>query len=206
MVLARSLARQLARPRGIAGRLLGGAMDKANRRPTELALDLLSPRDGEAILDAGCGTGAAMAGAIERADVHVTGLDPSAEMIAAARRRLSGWRWAELDQAPIEDMPFADESFDGILLLNVLYFSGPDGDMIANLHRVLKPGGRLVVYVTHRDTMERWPFARAGYHRLFDAPKLFGVIRQGGFCADRISVREVPIARSVRGLLARATR
>src|SRR6478752_5362073 len=118
------LARQLARPHGLSGRLLGRAMDAANRRPVELAIDLLQPQEGEMILDAGCGTGAALAAAAARADVHLSGIDPSPTMIAAARRRLGPW--AELDRVAIDEMPFADATFDAILLLNVLYFAGSD--------------------------------------------------------------------------------
>lgn len=204
MGFSHMLARQLARPHGLSGRLLGRAMDAANRRPVELAIDLLEAQEGEMILDAGCGTGAALAAAAARADIHLSGIDPSPTMIAAARRRLGPS--AELDTVTIEEMPFADETFDAILLLNVLYFAGHDAGMVANLHRVLRPGGRLIAYVTHRETMRRWPFARAGIHRLYDADELVDMLAQGGFGSNRISVQEVQVAQNVDGLIARATR
>jgi SAM-dependent methyltransferase len=204
MGFAHRLAGQLARPHGFAGRALGDAMDIANRRPTRLALDALMPRTGERILDAGCGTGAALDALRGRADVAVAGVDPSSTMIAAARRRLG--TCADLHTVSIGEMPFAEASFDAVLLLNVLYFSDAEGRMVADLHRVLKPGGRLIAYVTHRATMERWRFAQAGFHRLFDEVELAGALASGGFVQDRISVQEVQVTRSVRGLLARATR
>jgi len=204
MGFAERLAGQLARPHGFAGRVVGGAMDFANRRPTRLALDLLATCDGECVLDAGCGTGAALAELARRADLTLAGIDPSPAMIGSASRRrgLS----ADLRFAAIEDMPFDAASFDAALLLNVLYFCDPESRMIARLREVLKPGGRLVVYVTHRATMERWPFARAGVHRLFDARGLAAALELGGFVPERISVQEVQVTRSVRGLLARAVR
>ena len=125
-------------------------------------------------------------------------------MIAAARKRLG--LTAHLHAVAIEGMPFAPESFDAALLLNVLYFADPEGRMVESLHRILKPGGRLVAYVTHRETMERWPFARAGFHRLFDAASLAAALVQGGFVPGRICVQEVQLTRSVKGLLARASR
>lgn len=197
---ARRFARQLAHPHGAAGRLLGFAMDLANHKPTQLALDLLNPQAGERILDAGCGTGKALKAVLRRADCPVTGIDPSPAMIAAASRTL-GQR-ATLVQTGMEGLPFPDASFDAVIALNVLYFADREGRMLANLHRVLKPGGRLVAYVTHRETMQDWPFARAGLHRLYDEAELVVALADGGFAPARISVHGTPITRSVKGLLA----
>jgi len=204
MDLSRTLAEQLARPTGRTGRLLGGAMDLANRRPTQLAVDLLAPLDGERILDVGCGTGAAMAHVLRRADCRLTGVDRSPGMVAAARQRL-GWR-ARLHCAGIEDLALPAGTFDAVLALNVLYFADPEGRMLASLARLLRPGGRLIAYVTHRDTMQGWRFARRGLHRLYDEAGLVDAIAAGGFAPDGISVHAAPVTRSVKGLLALARR
>ena len=169
-----------------------------------LATDLLAPQDGEAILDAGCGTGAALAEVLSRADCRATGIDLSDTMAAAARRRL-GSR-ARILRSGIEDLPFPDESFDAVLALNVLYFCDHEGRMLRALRRVLRPGGRLVAYVTHRRTMENWPFTRNGIHRLFDETELIEALADAGFARSRISVHEKAITRSVRGLFACAER
>ena len=202
MGLARRFAEQLAHPQGAGGRLLGSAMDIANRKPTRLAVDLLDPRDGERVLDAGCGTGAGLAEVLRRARCIATGIDPSETMIASAQRRLGSG--VQFVQARLQELPLPDETFDAALLLNVLYFSDSEGRMVANLRRVLKPGGRLVAYVTHRDTMNSWPFAHEGLHRLFDAKELADALADGGFARERICVHELAITRSVRGLLAYA--
>lgn len=207
MAFARRIAEQLARPSGMAGRLLGTAMDVANRKPVRLAADLLAPRPSEHILDAGCGTGAAMVELLRRAPCRVTGIDPSDAMLQSCRRRLrrlGRGSKAELLSARIEDMPFADESFDAVLALNVLYFCDAEGTMLKRLARVLRPGGRLVAYVTHRDTMTNWPFAREGIHRLFDQAELSQLFESAGFAPESIQVHERPIARSVMGLLVHA--
>ena len=202
MGLARRFAEQLAHPQGAGGRLLGSAMDIANRKPTRLAVDLLDPHDGERILDAGCGTGAALSEVLRRARCTATGIDPSDTMLASARRRLGSG--VELMRGRLQELPLPGETFDAALLLNVLYFCDSEGRMGANLRRVLKPGGRLVAYVTHRDTMKAWPFAHEGLHRLFDAKELTDALAHGGFARKRICVHEMAITRSVRGLLAYA--
>lgn len=202
MGLALEFARQLARPTGRAGQLLGRAMDLANRTPTRLALDLLAPRDGEYILDAGCGTGTAMAQVLQRAECNMTGIDPSVTMVNAARRRLP--KHCELHCCDIMGLPQPDRGFDAAMLLNVLYFCDAEGVMVSKLRESLRPGGRLVIYVTHRQTMENWPFATAGLHRLFDRQELVGAIHAGGFARSAIEVHEVTISGSIKGLLALA--
>lgn len=204
MSLAQRLAAQLAEPRGWAGRWLGRAMEVANAQVNRRAVDLLQPRDGEVILDAGCGTGAALAEVCRRARCAAFGVDRSAAMIAAATRRLGCA--AKLEVGCLEAGWPATARADGILLLNVLYFVGPGATMVRTLHDRLRPGGRLVVYVTHRETMQRWAFARAGLHRMFDAPELVQVLADGGFATSRIAVHDTRVAGKVRGLFAVAQR
>ena len=202
--LAHRFAGQLARPRGLAGRLLGQAMDIANREPTRWALDLLAARDGERVLDAGCGTGAALAELRKRARIVPVGIDPSQAMIAAARNRLG--EQAELHAVDTSAMPFADGTFDAAIMLNVLYFCDAESRMVADVRRALRPGGRLVAYVTARKTMEGWPFARAGLHRLYDADQLRAALVKGGFATESIAIHARTVARGVSGLLAFAQR
>lgn len=204
MTFSRRLAEQLAQPTGRAGRLLGTAMDVANRKPLRLALDLLAPTAGERILDAGCGTGVAMAAMLDRAPCRPVGLDSSATMLHAASRRL-GAR-AQFELAPIESMSFAQKSFDAVLALNVLYFEDAQGSLLAALHRVLKPGGRLVAYVTDRSTMAGWAFTREGLHRLFDATSLKQALVHAGFMPEATEVHTVMMTRTITGLIAHARR
>lgn len=201
---AHRFAAQLAHPRGLAGRALGRAMDFANRAPTRWAVDRLDPQPGEHVLDVGCGTGAGIAQVLARAPLQACGIDPSPTMIAAARDKL-GSR-AELLVCDAMEMPFAPARFDAALALNVFYFCDTEARMIARIRDVLKPGGRLVAYVTARETMELWPFARAGLHRLYDAQDLHDAMVEGGFSPERIEVHARTVARGVTGLLAIAKR
>ncbi len=204
MALATAFAGQLARPHGAAGRLIGHAMDLANRKPTRLALDLLAPRAGEHILDVGCGTGSALVALRRRVPAQVTGIDPSELMAHMAAARLDGV--GAVHRASLESMHFPETKFDAALLLNMLYFCDAEGTALARLHRVLRPGGRVVAYVTHRDAMRGWSFTRAGLHRLYDERALFDIFVAAGFARARISVQAQPITKSVTGLFAIATR
>lgn len=200
--IARGLAAQLANPRGRSGRWLGRAMDLANRRPTHLAVELLAPVDGETILDAGCGTGAAMARISDRADCRLIGADLSPTMIAAARHRLGDQ--ACYLTAPLEDLPLPPASVDAVLALNVLYFDDVEHSMLRSMRRLLRNGGRLIAYVTARHTMEGWAFARQGLHRLYDVEGLRSAFLAAGFADDLMEIDEVGIGPGIDGLIVRA--
>jgi SAM-dependent methyltransferase len=104
---------------------------------------------GEDVLDVGCGTGTlAIAAARAAADVKVTGLDADPSILARARTKAAGARLEiEFDEGMSTALPYADASFD--LVLSTLFFHHlPDEgkrQTAAELVRVLRPGGRLVV-------------------------------------------------------------
>ncbi len=204
MPLGRRFAAQLAQPRGRAGAWLGRAMDLANARVNRRAVDILAPQPGERILDAGCGTGAALGEVRRRVRCSLVGIDRSPTMIAAARERLGAD--AELHVGPIERRAFGAGQANGALLLNVLYFCAPDAGMVRAVHDRLLPGGRLVVYVTDRATMERWAFVHAGYHRLFGVDELAQVLADGGFASSQIEVHDERVVGFARGLFGVAYR
>ncbi|MER7518341.1 class I SAM-dependent methyltransferase [Streptomyces sp. NPDC126499] len=102
---------------------------------------------GRRVLDAGCGSGPLSAALRERGAV-VTGLDASAAMLALARRRLGAdvdLRLGDLG----EPLPFADSVFDDVVASLVLHYLEDWGPALAELRRVLRPGGRLIASVEH---------------------------------------------------------
>lgn len=205
MGLSGALARQLAEPRGIAGALCGAAMDLANRVPMQVAVSLLAPAGGETILDAGCGTGAASEEMLRRADCRIVAVDQSATMIRRARSRIAKAGWSDavdFHEATLEKLPCPPASLDGVLALNILYFCGEDGGMIEAIRKALRPRGRLVAYVTHRRTMETWPFVREGLHRLYDEAELRAALIDGGFDPAKLIIENRMVAPGVQGLFA----
>ena len=204
MQLLNAAGRQLSFPEGLGGRILGAVMDLANRQPVGQALDLLAAAKGERVIDVGCGTGAAAQRLLRRAHCTMTCVDRSQTMLTRAQQR----RYAgpiSLEQAQLGELPFAPASFDAALALNLLYFCDEGGAMVADLKRVLRPGGRMVAYVTHRATMANWPFVSSATHRLYDADQLTEALAMGGFARNRIMVHDYRVNRLVRGLLALAT-
>jgi len=123
-------------------------------RPAMLAL--AGEVTGRRILDAGCGAGPLFAALRDRGAI-VTGFDKSAGMIELARRRLGDG--ADLQVADLgRPLPFPDSTFDDVTASLVLHYLEDWGPALAELRRVLKPGGRLIASVEH-------PFAINLMHR-----------------------------------------
>ncbi|GGJ62998.1 class I SAM-dependent methyltransferase [Streptomyces brasiliensis] len=102
---------------------------------------------GRRILDAGCGSGPLSAALRDRGAV-VTGIDASAGMLALARRRLGDD--AALHLVDLSDpLPFADGAFDDVVASLVLHYLEDWGPTLAEMRRVLRPGGRLIASVDH---------------------------------------------------------
>ncbi|AOP48790.1 class I SAM-dependent methyltransferase [Streptomyces lydicus] len=114
-------------------------------RPAMVAL--AGDVSGRRILDAGCGSGPLSAALRDRGAV-VTGIDASAGMLALARRRLGDD--AALHVGDLSDpLPFADGVFDDVVASLVLHYLEDWGPTLAELRRVLRPGGRLIASVDH---------------------------------------------------------
>jgi ubiquinone/menaquinone biosynthesis C-methylase UbiE len=115
---------------------------KAQRSAAEVLLALADVRAGEDVLDVGCGTGALLVRLRTLTRGRVVGVDPSAGMLAAARREVP--QGVELAQVSAEDLPYAAE-FDLVVSNSALqWFRDPAG-AFARFRRALRPGGRAAI-------------------------------------------------------------
>jgi SAM-dependent methyltransferase len=98
------------------------------------------------VLDLGCGEGQIARLAVEGGADLVVGLDAAAAQLVEAVRRGGGVRYA---RGRAERLPFADEAFDAVVTCLVLeHVSDLDG-AVAEVARVLAPGGRFVLFANH---------------------------------------------------------
>jgi ubiquinone/menaquinone biosynthesis C-methylase UbiE len=134
--------------------------------------------------DLGCGTGLVSA-ALALFVRSVVAVDASAAMLSAARKRLVGQRNVELRSGDLESLPIDDEALDAAVLFLVLHYVGEPQPVLAEVHRVLKPHGRLLV-------VDMMPHEREHYRQEmghvwlgFDEDQLGGWASSEGFSGYR---------------------
>lgn len=145
------LTRRLAEREPAAQAFFAGAAGRWDKLRAELYGDtfgreaLLSLLPSEwVVADLGCGTGGSAA-AIAPFVRRVIGVDQSTAMLKAAKKRTSALGNVELRQGSLEALPLEDASVDGALLLLALSYVSDPGRALAELVRVLRPGGHAVV-------------------------------------------------------------
>lgn len=146
-----------------------------------LLLDLfLSASPGPEVLDAGAGQGT-MAAHLERLGYEVTSTDVSSTAVEILRERLSG----PVAEATVANLPFDDESFDGAVLGEVLEHVEDDRGALAELARVLRPGGVLALSVPANPRLHGWSDEWAGHVRRYTRPALIEACTSGGLTVHR---------------------
>lgn len=149
--------------------------ERLEHRAIERALELAAPAPGESLLDVATGTGLVLRALARHAAPPrlAVGLDASAAMLARVGPLPAGWRTERGDATAL---PYADADFDvatATYLLHVLE-PGDRAATLAELRRVVRPGGRLVVVTV-------WAARRAGTALLAGlaraAPETLGGLR-----------------------------
>ena len=205
------IGRQLHLPSGRWGRFMGHLMWVVNAQPNRLAIDALDLEPRDDVLELGFGPGRAirMLGALVP-DGHITGIDQSTDMLKQAslrNRRAIRKGQVYLGPGRFDDTGFPCASFDRLLAVNVAYFFNEDGREIREARRVLRPGGRMAIYVTDKQSMSGWKFtAPGGCHKLYDEAGLLNLLLRGGFNRPDVEIRRLRLALGITGLLAIATK
>jgi ubiquinone/menaquinone biosynthesis C-methylase UbiE len=166
-------------------------------------LEALAPQPGERVLDVGCGTGVVARQAAPRVAPggRVSGLDLNAAMLAVAAELDPGVEWIQGDAAA---MPLPDAAFDVVACQAALMFVPDPAAALAEMRRVLAPGGRIGVsvfrgaacnpmYATFADLLERHVGPDAG--TMMRSPfadwtvdELRGMLSEAGFAEPGVHI------------------
>lgn len=173
-------------------RIMTAGLDRRWRRAAAAA----AVRPGDRVLDACCGTGD-LALAAEREGGIVTGVDFSAAMLERARRKSATIAW---EQADVLELPFPDGAFDvAVAGFGVRNLADLDRGL-AELHRVLRPGGRLAVLEITRPRGPLRPLCSLWFDRI--VPQLGRALPGGGaYGYLPASVRRFPGAEELAALI-----
>ena len=174
--------------------------DVAFRRRARTVIEYVDPQPGDRILDAGCGLGFYLYLLGVLASSELCGVEFSADRLeqAVSEQETSH---ARLFVGDVTHLPFADHSFDKLILSEVLEHVPDDRLALSEVHRVLRPGGVAAITVPHA----RYPFLwdpinsireRLGlghftneplsgiwtdHQRLYEESDLLALVRDGGF-------------------------
>jgi arsenite methyltransferase len=113
-------------------------------------LKALALRRDEHVLDVGSGPGLLaheMASAVGR-EGSVVGIDISEDMLAMSRRRCANQPWAAFQRADATHLPYPDDAFDAAVSTQVYEYIADVPAALAELHRVIRPGGRVLILDT----------------------------------------------------------
>jgi len=183
------LARQLGRPEGLPGRVIGRGLNRGNRAYVAAAVAATGVGPGQAAADIGFGGGIGLRLLLDRvgADGHVVGVELSDTMLKQARRRYraesSAGRLA-LQAGTLGNLPLDDDSLDGLITVNTLYFVEDLEGAFREVARVLRPTGRAVVGVADPEWMASMAVTAHGF-RLRPVDELVALLRQAGLAEVR---------------------
>ncbi len=136
--------------------------------------------------DLGCGTGLATQALAPHVG-RIVGVDASEEMLSAARARLSGVRHVDWRAGSLEALPIETASLDAAVMLLVLHHVASPAAALAEAHRALRPGGRLLIVdmTTHHHEEYRQQMGHVWLGFGEDQMKKF--LAQAGFTRARVS-------------------
>ncbi len=171
---------------------------------TDGPLDAVGISRGQAVLDAGCGPGVVTRKLCERVGPtgKVTGIDLSAERLAAARKRCAAFPYAEFAERSVLDTGLPDASVDAVWCQFVLEYLPDRKAALREFARVVRPGGKVIVSEIDGLGLNNWPMppeveqgcqklvaalAPTGFD-LFAGRKLFSELRELGFEAVKVHV------------------
>lgn len=181
-MIRRWVAHQFARPSGRLGRwFIAPWLNRIGRKLNRLAFDLLAPKPGEALLEVGFGGGALLERLAAVGPGKLVATDRSSDIVARGRNRLMNR--AEVVEADATSLPFADDTFDGLVSVSVLHFWPDLGPPLRAMARVLRRSGRLVLVFECEDSLRNWPGHRHGFE-LWSAADVIAAAADAGLALD----------------------
>ncbi|HJT75003.1 MAG TPA: class I SAM-dependent methyltransferase [Chitinophaga sp.] len=192
---AEEAARQLRQPQGEDGIKMGEKMNRSNKLLYDMTLDFMPLHAGDRILEIGMGNGHFISELFQRqAALHYTGLDMSDVMVQEAIKENEDGIKAgkvEIICGTAEEMTFPPGAFTKVFGVNVLYFWDAPDIALKAIHRVLAPGGQLILSFRSKETMEQLPFVDQGF-TLYDIPSAKSLVEKNGFIVSEINTAVEP--------------
>ena len=199
-----TIARQSGNPRGIFGRIIAFIMSFETKEMNQIGLDLLEIQPNDKILEVGFGQGKTISKGCARIENGMfAGIEISKTMVSVAEKynkRLIEKEKVELKLAGVDSIPYIDNYFDKVLTVHTIYFWKDPSKSINELHRVMKPGARLVIGFRF-DSNAKQSFPSEVY-TFFPEDEVSSMVKEAGFSINQCK-RDINSNRSLYWLVAR---
>lgn len=183
--LLKSFYLNTRKPKGVGGRLMLSLMNAGHNPNALWGLSYADIAPDAAVLDIGCGGGRNIRNLLSRAPKgHVTGVDYSPESVEKSKRVNKAAireRCAQVRQADVSTLPFADGSFDLATAFETVYFWPDPRRNFAEVRRVLKPGGLFLICneAARPEHFEKWIDMLS--MKVYTGEELSAFLRDAGF-------------------------
>ncbi|RYD58434.1 MAG: class I SAM-dependent methyltransferase [Sphingobacteriales bacterium] len=189
------LAQQLRKPDGDAGRQIGEQMNAGNYLMNKNTLEHLQAPTGARILEIGMGNGHFVKDILATdPTIRYTGCDYAETMVAEAQARNAAFQQsgqADFMLASASELPFDNDTFDRIFAVNTIYFWEDPAKELAEIRRVLKPDGKLLIAARPSWVMEQMPFTDYGFTR-YSKEQLADVLHNNSFSVIELEETREP--------------
>lgn len=192
---AKAIAQQLRKPEGKDGVDVGNQMNQGNYHINLYTLDFLNLQPKSKVLEIGMGNGHFVKNLFEiEKSAEYSGCDYSEEMIKAASQ--SNEHLIQEGKVTFHytngyNLPFDNSNFDTVFTINTLYFWDDIQHLFAELRRVLKPKGELVIAIRPKRVMQNYPFVKHGF-TMYDADELENIVAKNNLKILEVKELEEP--------------
>jgi ubiquinone/menaquinone biosynthesis C-methylase UbiE len=179
------IAKQFRQPSGFFGSIVGRLMSNGNLPAIVETIQRLGIEDTDTILEIGYGPGRGIQEILTKnAYCTMKGIDFSDLMYTVATKRNRKFinnNRLELLKGDFLSFGLPENAFSKVFGVNVIYF-WPDLVLAATkIKKILKPGGKTVFYMSHKDDLVKIGFTKSSIFSKHDIEKVLGAFKQAGF-------------------------
>ena len=169
--------------------------DMSFKMRARTVFEYVDPTDDMVILDLPCGRGFYLNMFRYVSQCRLVGADLDWEVMLKAKQNIGHLDDVDIQRVNIYQMPYADDTFDAVILSEVLEHLDDDAQALLEAFRVLKPGGVLAVTVPHANYPFLWDPINKTLERLFNRHIQHGVF--AGIWANHVRLYEPETLREV---------
>lgn len=180
----RKIAEQLRKPHGDEADEVGRFMNEGNNLINHHTIEALGLTPGNKLLEIGMGNGYFVKDILSNDKfINYSGCDFSENMVESSRKHNS--EFIEKGQANFhvgnaEQLPYSNESFCKVFTVNTIYFWEDSRLVLAEIFRVLEPGGQVFISLRPNRVMKYFPFIKYGF-KLFSKEDLVQLLSNNNF-------------------------